>query len=146
MVGVVIVIVRVVVFVIVIVLVIISSCFDSDCRYDVILGADFLDKIGMNLLYKTLQIEWLGNVMPMESIKPNQIAAHVEAYLAQMEVDDMGVDLDSYLSAPILDAKYERLDIDHVVRVHCRHLTTPQQADLRTLLARHTKLFDGTCC
>ncbi len=25
--------------------------FDSDCRYDIILGGDFLTKIGMNLLY-----------------------------------------------------------------------------------------------
>ena len=42
--------------------------FESDCRYDVILGGDFLEKIGMNLLYQTLDIEWLGNVMPMETI------------------------------------------------------------------------------
>ena len=42
--------------------------FESDCRYDVILGGDFVEKIGMNLLYETLEIEWLGNLMPMETI------------------------------------------------------------------------------
>ena len=40
--------------------------FDSDCRYDIILGGDFLEKIGMNLLYQSLEIEWLGNISPME--------------------------------------------------------------------------------
>ena len=86
--------------------------FESDCRYDVILGGDFLEKIGMNLLYETLEIEWLGNLMPMETInKPDQVAAHVEQYLSQLEIDAMGLEIDSYVSAPILDAKYEKLDI-----------------------------------
>ena len=31
--------------------------FESECRYDVILGGDFLEKIGMNLLYKSLEME-----------------------------------------------------------------------------------------
>ena len=37
--------------------------FESDCRYDIILGGDFLEKIGMDLLYQSLEIEWLGNVL-----------------------------------------------------------------------------------
>ena len=86
--------------------------FESKCRYDVILGGDFLEKIGMNLLYKSLEIEWLGNVMPMETInKPDQVASQVEQHLSQLKIDDMGLEIDSYLSAPIMDAKYEKLDI-----------------------------------
>ena len=94
--------------------------FESDCRYDIILGGDFLEKIGMNLLYQSLEIEWLGNILPMETInKPDQVATHVEQYLAQVELDSMGVDLDSYLSASILDAKYEKLDI---ASLHVEHI------------------------
>ena len=119
--------------------------FESDCRYDVILGGDFLEKIGMNLLYQSLDIEWLGNVLPMETInKPYQVATHVEQYLAQLELDSMGINVDSYLSAPILDAKYAKLDVDSLVSTHCSHLSVSQQADLRVLLRKHTKLFDGT--
>ena len=63
--------------------------FESDCRYDVILGGDFLEKIGMNLLYETLEIEWLGNLMSMETInKPDQVATHVKQYLLQIEIDE----------------------------------------------------------
>ena len=119
--------------------------FESDCNYDVILGGDFLEKIGMNLLYKTLEIDWLGNVMPMETInKPDQVATHVEQYLSQIEIDELGRDIDSFLSAPILDAKYEKLDINSIVSTHCAHLSPSQQGDLQALLSKHTKLFDGT--
>ena len=63
----------------------------------------------MNLLYETLEIEWLGNLMPMETInKPDQVATHVEQYLSQLEIDELGRDIDSYLSLLILDAKYEK--------------------------------------
>ena len=80
--------------------------FNSDCRYDVILGGFFLEKIGMNLLYQSLEIKWLGNVMPMETInKPDQVAAHLDQYLSQLDVDDTGRDIDSYLSAPIFGMK-----------------------------------------
>ena len=118
--------------------------FQGDCRYDVILGSDFLTKVGMKLDYEKLEIEWLGNTVPMESLKPAMVAAHVGEYIAQIEVDDMGVDVDSYLAAPIKDAKYERLDVEAVLKEHCSHLSPTQQGDLRVLLRKHEKLFDGT--
>ena len=118
--------------------------FDADCRYDVILGGDFLEKIGMNLLYKSLEIEWYGNTIPMETLhKPSLLANHIEMYLSQMEVDELGIDIDSYLTVPIKDAKYEKLDIDDFLTEQA-HLTPSQQADLRELLSRHTRLIDGT--
>ena len=71
--------------------------FDSPCNYDVILGADFLTKVGMTLDYENLTIRWLGNTLPMESLSSNeQIAAHIESYLSQMELNDQGFDVDSY--------------------------------------------------
>ena len=45
---------------------------------------------------------------------------------------------------PLLDAKYEKLDIDAVVSTHCAHLTPRQQEDLQALLRKDSKLFDGT--
>ena len=52
----------------------------------------------------------------MESIQRwGQIAAHVEMYLNQIETDDLGWDLDSYLADPILDAKYKQVDADTVI-------------------------------
>ena len=60
--------------------------FDADCRYDVIIGIDFLTKVGMDLNYKELIIEWVGNAIPMESLhRPNALAAHVDSYLMQIK-------------------------------------------------------------
>lgn len=119
--------------------------FDSDCQYDVILGGDFLRKIGMNLKYDTLEVEWFGNTMPMETVThPGVVRDHVESYLSQIEMDTLGVELDSYLAAPILDARYDKVDIDTVVSVHCAHLDAVKQQELKQVLIKHTKLFDGT--
>ncbi len=118
--------------------------FDADCRYDVILGADFLEKVGMNLRYSDLTVEWLGNTIPMQTLGKSVNAVEVEQYLNQMEIEEMGIDIDSYLSAPILEAKYDKWSIDEVIKDHCSHLNVKQQAELHQLLTRHAKLFDGT--
>jgi len=119
--------------------------FDAECRYDIIFGGDFLTKIGMNLKYEDLTVEWLGNTIPMETLdKPTTVAAHIERYLNQMDAEAMGFDIDSYLSAPIMDAKYDKLDINEVISQHCLHLSPKQKLDIYELLSRHTKLFDGT--
>ena len=120
--------------------------FDADCRFDIILGADFLKKIGMNLRYEDLTIEWLGNTVAMETItKATDVAVHVDYYIDELDREELGFDIDeSYLSVPILDAKYDKWSIDEVISEHCAHLNPTQQDDLRALLVRHTKLFDGT--
>ena len=54
--------------------------FDQQCHYDIILGGDFLRKIGMNLHYNDLTIEWLGNTAPMDSLNnPELVAKEVES-------------------------------------------------------------------
>ena len=40
--------------------------FDADsCKYDVILGADFLSKTGIDVKYSTTTIEWFDNELPL---------------------------------------------------------------------------------
>ena len=39
--------------------------FDTSCKYDVILGTDFITKIGMDIKYSTDEMEWYGNTLPM---------------------------------------------------------------------------------
>ena len=88
--------------------------FETDYRHDVILGWDFLTKVGVNLTYKERKVEWLGNTIPMESLsRPNALAAHVDSYLMQIKNDDFDLE-DIYKAWPILDAKYERVDVEEV--------------------------------
>ena len=64
--------------------------FDSAYNYDIILGGDFLKKIGMNLNYADLVIDCLGNKVPIQTMNtPSLVAAHVDSYLSE----DKGADL-----------------------------------------------------
>ena len=46
-------------------------------------------------------------------------------------------------SLEILDAKYEKVEIDEVIN-QLNHLDPQQKEDLKQVLQGHTKLFDGT--
>ena len=125
--------------------------FNSDCRYDMILGQDFLRKTGIDLRFSTGKVEWLGNDMPMRDPAWDQ-QNDTERVLDQYGLDEeddffaeaLGEDcFDSFLSHPILDPLYERVDTKTVVEKQ-QHLTKEQQADLAAVLSRHAKLFDGT--
>ena len=89
-------------------------------------------------------MEWLGEQVPMETLsKPDTLVTHLEYYLAQLEEEDLGVDVNSFLTMPILEAKYQDTNIVSVIK-QCTHLNQFQKAGLCTMLEQHTKLFDGT--
>ena len=44
----------------------------------------------------------------------------------------------------ILDAKYEKADLQSVVSTNCTHLSLPDQNKLLELLTEYEELFDGT--
>jgi hypothetical protein len=44
----------------------------------------------------------------------------------------------------ILDAKYQKADLQSIVRDACKHLSTDQQKKLLQLLKKYELLFDGT--
>ena len=47
--------------------------FEQPSNYDILLGGDFLIKIGMNLNYADLSIGWLRSVAPMDSLHTPEI-------------------------------------------------------------------------
>jgi hypothetical protein len=44
----------------------------------------------------------------------------------------------------ILDTKYQKADLQSIIRDNCKHLSTNQQKKLLQLLKRFESLFDGT--
>jgi hypothetical protein len=44
----------------------------------------------------------------------------------------------------ILDAKYQKADLQAIVRDDCKHLSADQQKKLLQLLKKYKLLFDGT--
>jgi len=125
--------------------------FNSDCRYDMILGQDFLRKTGIDLRFSTGKVEWLGNDMPMRD-PAWDTQNDTERILDQYGLDEeddffaeaLGPDcFDSFLAQPILDPLYEQVSTEFVAEQQ-KHLTKEQQADLAAVLSKHEKLFDGT--
>ena len=121
--------------------------FDSDCRHDVILGADFLTKTGINILYQSGTMEWFENIIAMRdprSMNNKEYLAMADAVEVQREEEELDLDwLECHLAAPILEAKYEKLDIPEFTNT-LTHLTPSQRNEIRDLLLKHSKLFDGT--
>ncbi len=65
--------------------------FEADtCKYDVILGADFLPETGIDVKYSTGTIEWFKNELPLcnpHDLKDKDFKAMAEIIEIQQEVD-----------------------------------------------------------
>jgi len=122
--------------------------FDQPCKYNIIVGADFLTKIGLVVDYRNKQVCWFGDSIPLRQsnlLTNDEFAAMLESHDVDYELDELfdGEDLlECYLS-DILDAKYEALDIQECVDKQ-KHLTESQRLDLNRLLLKYKKLFDGS--
>ncbi len=106
--------------------------FDTDsCRYDVILGADFLSKTGIDVKYSTGTIEWFDNGLPLRDtryLQSKDFLAMVKTIEIQLEDDFFGMDWydPTCYASEILDAKYEKVLVDDVID-QLDHLSTQQK-------------------
>ena len=120
--------------------------FNSNSRYDVILGNDFLDKAGINLLFEHNKMTWLGLELPMrtrQQLRREDYDAMVGTYVDQEEDEFMGEDwLDAFTTSQILDAKYDKVTIDEVIAEQT-HLNDAQKEDLHKVLSKFERLFSG---
>ena len=113
-----------------------------------ILGADFLTKTEIDVKYSTSTIQWFENELPLRdlhNLKDKDYVAIAEIVEIQQEVDCFGMhwyDPTCY-AMEILDAKYEKLQIDYVV-IQLEHLNVQQKAGIKRVLSEFIKLFDGT--
>ncbi len=123
--------------------------FDGNVRYDLILGADFLTNSGIDIKYSSGTIEWFDSKLPMQDPKHldnNDYLAMAKALKVHRKEEQVfgrdWYDPDCH-TTEILDAKYEKVDIDNVV-CPLTHLSAAQKEDLRKVLKDFLKLFDGT--
>eukprot|EP00984_Skeletonema_dohrnii_P023617 scaffold12715_cov134-Skeletonema_dohrnii-CCMP3373.AAC.2 len=116
--------------------------FSADCRFDLILGMDFLRKAGIDILLRTLQVSAFGVTLPMSS---HATTARLSSLVDSLHLDD-DVEFvgDDVFTTQIADAKYEDVDLGRFVEEHCTHLAPSQREQILRLLIKHKKLFDGT--
>ncbi len=103
--------------------------------YDLILGSDFLTKTGIDIRYSSGTIEWFSSELPMRDPKylvSNDYLAMAEALEVHRKEKALfgkdWYDPDCFATA-ILDAKYEKVDVDDVVE-QLIHLSKSQRDDI----------------
>ena len=114
--------------------------------YDVIIGMDVMQTLGITVDCATKTISWNNNHVPFRS---------ADYFKDPLSILDAGLFTDfeseeelkeaaalGYKSKTILHSKYEKVDTDEVARQQ-KHLTVKQQNDLKNLLNKYTKLFSG---
>ena len=103
--------------------------------YDIILGRDLLEELGVTIDFKTLTLTWDDVSVPMKDVNSfprDQGAFHIQE--SESREDSM---------AKILDAKYKPANLDQIVE-DIDHLSTEEKQKLHQLLTEYESLFDGT--
>ena len=92
--------------------------FDSKtCRFDVILGTNFLSKTGIDVKYSTNTVEWFDSEMPLRNasaLNNEDYTELAEIIELQQEAEYFGIDwFEPYCHAiEIWDAKYNQIVMD----------------------------------
>jgi len=115
--------------------------------YDMILGRDCLEAIGLNILFSRNEIRWDGNSIPL---RPCRLTAEEQEnhndYLKEIthltEEPEL-VQLAQSRATTILDSDYKKTEIPELLR-DIKHRDRKQKQNLVTLLTKFEDLFDGT--
>ena len=112
--------------------------FDSNtCKYDVIVGTNFLSKTGIKLDYDEGNMVWYDCVLPMRprcGLTSNDFNDMEDQYYMQVEEDILGEDWLQSCATEILDAKYEFSDVTHVVNSQIHLDQNPKERSTRYLI------------
>ena len=122
--------------------------FDAPCRYQIILGNDFLSATGIDIKFSTNTVEWLDIAIPHKN--PQDFSADDAQVCLHTMIMDMDDDFlsdhfddedifESYVTK-ILDAKYDEMTIDEVCKLQT-HLTPQQQKELAAVMEKYPKVF-----
>ena len=119
--------------------------FDAPCKYDLIIGREFLKPLGIDVAFKKCEVKWTLNEQeePMTiPMKPANIWEDPISAMALLLDED---EYEQYLSSMVAEIKpsdYHEVNVDEVAKLQL-HLTAAQQEELKKILLKHIKLFDG---
>ena len=107
-------------------------------KYDVIIGRDLLQGVGIDLLFSTQEIQWSNATAPMRPIdimKNDAVETIADTILEQEIVDEDVIQR-------MTETKYSPADLQAEVS-KSSHLTQTEQHQLLQLLIKYESLFDG---
>jgi transposase InsO family protein len=104
--------------------------------YDIIIGRDILNFLGIDIKFSNGTCEWDGRVLPFKHYKAT---VHDSYHLEDPEAVEQETDR----LKKILDAKYVPADLEKICSTQS-HLKVQEQQQLLELLSKYAELFDGT--
>jgi hypothetical protein len=115
-------------------------------QYDLILGVKTMKKYGIILDFKDKMITVDEVKLPMQNINYLQGSSTLRALKLNhiLAIEPQSTQDASKHVTWILDAKYQKADLQSIVRDNCKHLSADQQKKLLQLLQKYESLFDGT--
>ena len=114
----------------------------SESNYDLILGKDFQQEFGIDILNSNLTLKWNGIEVPMRDFGELRDRSKCVMTLSHNQIHEPDSDMQKRVNR-ILDAKYEKADLKAVVHAQA-HLCPAERSDLARLLYKYEHLFDGT--
>jgi hypothetical protein len=114
--------------------------------YDIILGVKTMKKYGIILDFKDKMITLDEVKLPMQNINLLQGSStlHALRFIHSLAMEPQSTQDATKRVKWILDAKYQKADLQSIVRDNCKHLSANQQKKLLQLLTKYELLFDGT--
>jgi len=123
------------------------SVNETTNRYDMILGRDCLEAMGLDILFSRNEIRWDDYSVPL---RPSRLTAEEQEnhndYLKEithLTEEPEFVQLAQSRATTILDSDYKKTEIPELLR-DIKHLDRRQKQNLRALLTKFEDLFDGT--
>ncbi len=115
-------------------------------QYDLILGVKTMKKYGIILDFKDKMITIDEVKLPMQNINYPQGSSTLRALRLNhsLVMEPQSTQDATKRVTQILDAKYQKADLQSIVRDNFKHLSADQHKKLLQLLKKYESLFDGT--
>jgi hypothetical protein len=115
-------------------------------RYDIILGVKTMKKYGIILDFKDKMITVDEVKLPMQNINYLQGSSTLRTLMLNhsLAMEPQSTQEATKHVTWILVAKYQKADLQSIIRDNCKHLSADQQKKLLQLLTKYESLFDGT--
>jgi hypothetical protein len=115
-------------------------------QYDIILSVKTMKEYGIILDFKDKMIIVDEVKLPMRNINYLQGSSTICALRLNhsLAMEPQSTQDATKRVTWILDAKYQKADLQSIVKDKCKHLSTDQQKKLLQLLTKYESLFDGT--
>jgi transposase InsO family protein len=117
----------------------------SNTQYDLIIGMDLMQALGIDISCSTKNISWMGQTIPFrprDYFESPLLYEDLQSIMENDPLDSYYGDTTGYHSREILPSKYETIS-PFEVAARQTHLTKLQQSDLATLLGKFPKLFSN---